>query len=282
MPDEVGVVVVAGAGDLGVGLPDFLAEGGVVGVLEDGEEGGDLEGEAPLAFVALGCGVLSGGGFGGVWKAGEAGFVGDEEFEGVGGVEDVFGEFLGDLGEFGRDFGDAGFLVGREVGAGGDEVVAGFFEESLVDGGECGGGGAFFKNFEFLPEGVVEGDGGGEFGDEGEEFVEGVALGGGVGDGVEVIEAAPGVVEVGGGLFEGLEGVGVGEGVVGGVFDGFDGGAGVCDGEFDVGGDVFGGEVGPADVKVLGEERMCLRHGEIFGGVGGKTRGSFWINDLEF
>ncbi len=64
LPDELGVVVFAFASDGPIRFPDLLAEGIVVGVLEDGEEGGDLEGEAPFALLSFGFGGFGGGCFG--------------------------------------------------------------------------------------------------------------------------------------------------------------------------------------------------------------------------
>lgn len=85
--DEGGVVVGGVEADGGGGLPEGFAEFWVFGVLHDGGHGGGLEGEAVGALgEVFRCGVGGGGGFCGVWEAGEFCFVCDEEFPCVGGV----------------------------------------------------------------------------------------------------------------------------------------------------------------------------------------------------
>ena len=176
----------------------------------------------------------------------------DDEGPGVGGIEDVLGELLGDGGELGLDLGDAFLLVGGEVGAGVAEVGAGFLDVAGADGIEGFGVVGIGIGSQDFPESGVEGDRGGEGGDGGQHLVECLALFVGVADRVEVVEASPAAVEGVAGFIEGGEGVLVGLGARGDGADGGEIGFGFGDGGVDVDFDPFRGEEGPADMEFVG------------------------------
>ena len=113
-----------GGGDRGAGVGELAADGGVVEEAEGGEVAWSLEGEAPPGF-AFGSGAGGGGAAGGFGESGELAFVGEEEFEGVGGVEDVLAEAGAEGSEAVVDGLEAGALGIVEVGAIAAEAVEG-------------------------------------------------------------------------------------------------------------------------------------------------------------
>lgn len=278
VPNMSGVVAFAAVADGAGAFPDLLAEGVVFGILHDREHRGEVLGDAPLSFLVLALGVFGGAVFGGVGEAGEAGFVVDEKVPGVGGIENVLAELLGDLGEFAVDFEHALFGIGSEVGTGGLEVIAGFLDEAFLEIGEGGDGVGFSKRFEDAPEVVVERNGGRELGDDGKHCIESFTEFVGVGDGVEVVDAAPRAVEIIGGGFESAESV-----FEGGVFrsdglDGFDIGLAGLDGFGDIRDDVVGRQGGPTDLKIFGKKRVRIAHEEDLAEASSKAKFAvcFW------
>jgi hypothetical protein len=75
-----------------------------------------LQRELPAVDTGL-FGGFAGGVLGVGGQAGELGFVGDDFGEGVGGVEQVFGELGGQLRQFFHDGLEARLLVFRQFGA---------------------------------------------------------------------------------------------------------------------------------------------------------------------
>src|SRR5690606_39230445 len=88
-----------------------------------------LERKAP-AFLALGLGAVAGLLARAGRQSGQAGLVGEDELEGVGGVQDVLAELGGQLGELDLDFLQPLLADGVELSAGTAEVAQCFVEEA--------------------------------------------------------------------------------------------------------------------------------------------------------
>ena len=135
--DERGVVELTRA--LGLhGAPHALAQGGILRKGEHRLHTGELQREAPLggllAAVALRQGILAGGLAGRFRQPGQLCFIGGHVFPGVGGVQHVLAESLGELGQLGGKFGIAGLLVLRQVGTALAEIGQGLADETLLHG----------------------------------------------------------------------------------------------------------------------------------------------------
>ena len=256
LPDERGVVELAGGPDFRGRLPDLAADRVVVQVLHDREHRWELEREAPGVFMALGAGVRGRAGDGGFRQTGELRLVGDDEFPRVGGVEDVLGILLGDLGKLGLDGGDAFLLPGGQIRSGVAEVRKGLLDEALLD---CGKRGDFLTRTHRLdhrPQAVVQGERRVEISNLRQHLAERLALGGRVAHRVEVIEASPAIVELLGGVFEGKESgfIGRRSGIL--RADRLDVLLRESKRVADVRLDGFGNERGPADLEIGSEERV--------------------------
>ena len=250
--DDGAVVAVAGSGADGEGGVDVMAGLAAIEIGHHGEIIGGLEGEAPAGEV-LALGGFAGAGDGGGGQTGEIGLIGEDEFEGVGGIEDVLGEFGGDLGEFDVDGFEALLAGGIEIGAMAAEAGDGLVEEAAALAGERGGFGGGGEGFEVEPEAGFERDAGIEGADIGLRGVEGGAEFGIGGDAFEVADHAHGPIERFGESVEGVEGIvegarggGRGEGGEAGAGSGEEGGAG--------GFDVFGADAVERDPE-LGVEQ---------------------------
>ena len=187
--------------------------------------------------LGAGLGVGAGRSAHAVGESGEVGFVGGDPFEGIGGIDHVLREAIGQLGEFNFDGLGARFVGVGEVGAVAAEFVDGLGDVAGAGVVEVLGGVAFGEGFEGRPEGRVVGDGGEEGADLGVGSVVGGAEVGVAEQAFEVFDEAKGEVEFGGGVVEGAKGGFVGE-RGGALADGFESGAGegdvVVDGRFDV------------------------------------------------
>ena len=261
--DVAGVVQLLRPGFRGphaVGAVEGLAQAAVVGPGLHGQVAGHVQGQLPaLAAVFLGGCAAAGKHVGG--QAGQFVFVFHVEGEGVGGVEEVLGEFGGEGGQFLLDFGEAGALVVLKFGAAEAEVAQGVFD-GLAAGLVIG------LEFRRLGEGAVLGverlvlaEGAEEPGDLGEGGVVGLADLGGVHHRLQVGDLAPGAAEFFGGVLEGGdEGVPGDGGDVPGLFDcGF----GFFQQGVDRGGDVGGGDL--VEAGEVGEVEQGVGHVEVFG-----------------
>jgi hypothetical protein len=106
-------------------------------------------------FGGFAGGVLGVGG-----QAGEQGFVGDDFGEGVGRVEQVFGELGGQLRQFFHDGLEARLLVFRQFGAAEAEVADFVVDDLFLFGGQRGvfraglEGAVFVEQRRFWPSSV--------------------------------------------------------------------------------------------------------------------------------
>ena len=260
LPDQRGIVVFWRIADAGGGLPDLAADVLVLEVFQDGDERGGLQGKAELGrlrrAMTFGLGLLAGGVDGALGEAREASGVVDDEVPGIRGVQDILGVLLGETGELGLDFFEALFFVRREFRAMLTETFHGFIQRTAADTGEGFGLFGFAVSEEQIPNVGIQGDFGVKRGDGGEHRVMSLPQGWRVAEGIEVVDEAPGLAEAAGGFVEGQDDgfkgqtpAVLGEESVNGSGGIFKGGADVCL-------NVLGGEGGPADVKVRGEERV--------------------------
>ena len=257
--DESSVVPGAGAADAGAAYPHLAADGFVIDVLHHGNHARGLQGQAPgggfRSAVAFGFGFGEGGGFRAVRQAGQLGFIGEDEFPAVGGIEDVFRILLGHGGQFGFDFLQALFFVRREVGSAGAEIGEGFLEVAFLDAGQGFGFRGVGVGFEQVPERLVHHELGVEGRDLRQHFIVGFAQGRGVADRIQMADLAPGFAEAGGAGFEGEEGVFKSHAAAVGAADRIHPGLGVGEGGGDVRNDGVRGQGGPADMQGGIEER---------------------------
>jgi hypothetical protein len=203
--EQVAVVVGAGGGaDVG-GAVQLLAQVGALGVGHEGEEAGLLEGEAE-AREAAGLGAGARGVDGGGREAGEVGGVGEDELEGVGGVEDV-------LAELGGAWARATPISARRcLPAGGSSAPWRRKSSRVLWRKRCRAPVRALRvigvgvGAQGLPQAVVERELGVELGDGGLHGVVGGAQLGGGGDGLEVADDGHGEVEGLGGGVEGERG----------------------------------------------------------------------------
>ena len=222
--------------------------------MQDREDGGGLQREAPGLRLALGGrGLLRRGERAG-GQAGEALGVFDEELPGVGGIEDVLGILLRLLRELGVELRQAGLPFRGKVGAVLFEIGDRLLEETATDARERLRVGGRRVGLEDRPELGIERERGEERGDLGHHRVVGLAELGGVEDRVEVRDQPPGAGEF---LRRGLEAeehLGVGQVGPFRLLERVDVGAGAAEGLADVRLDVFGLQAAPVEKEVVGEE----------------------------
>lgn len=252
------VVVWRLASDCRVGGPDGFAEGFVVGVGQYRDEGRRLQGKAPGGGLPLLGGALPSGLARGSRQSGKLSLFGDKYFPCIGGIEAIFGVFLGELGKLLLDFADCILLLGWQIGALFAEIGEGFLDMPPLVGVEGLEIDALSGGAESLPDSGVEGDVGEELGDCGQHGVIGGPQFGAIGDAVEVANETPSVIErLGGGLkggkarlvvqrFIGLER----------FCEGIDRALRSLQGVLDIGLNCRGTEGGPGDFKILCEEGM--------------------------
>jgi hypothetical protein len=122
---------------------------------------------------------------------------------------------------------------------------------------------------------LVERDFGKEGADLGQHLVVRLTQSGGVAQRVEVGHQAPGFIQLTGAFIETEhDGVKVHQLAAILIDEGIQTGLCLFKSGADVGFDVFGGQGGPADVKVLGEKRCCHGWGFFFADVGDAEYGA--------
>ena len=254
LADERGVVPCVLQADLAEAFPALAAEVLVIGVLEHREDRRGLQRETPGLRLALrGRGLLRRGQRAG-GQAGEALFVFDEEFPGVGGIEDVLGILLRLLREVGVELRQAGLPFRRQVGAVLFEIGHRLLEEAAADARERLSVGGRRVGLEDRPKFGVERQRREERGDLGHHRVVGLAELRGVEDRVQMRDQTPGAGEV---LRRGLEAeedLGVGQVGPLRLLERVDVGAGTSQGLTDVRLDVFGLQAAPVEKELVGEE----------------------------
>jgi hypothetical protein len=269
LPDEAAVVVFPRMSHGDAAAPDLLAQARVVGVFEHGEIDGSLEGDAVNGrFVRaetfrrrFGTQDTTGR----FRQTAEARIVFEDEFPGIGGVEDVLGEFLGDAGEFGLHLLEPLFLRLGQVGTAADEVAHRFLEETLLYACQGRRLRRIGIGLDPLPQASVQRDAGIELGHVWQHRVVGGAQGLAVAHGIEMPDPAPGHREILGGTFEFEEGVLKGqrrriEVTRKGVYALL----GSAQRLADVGLDRLGNETRPAQVKIVFEEGVSrFRHARL-------------------
>lgn len=241
-----------------VGGPDVLAEGFVVGVGQYRDEGRRLQGKAPGSGLPLLGGALPRGLARGSRQSGKLSLIGDEYFPCIGGIEAIFGVFLGELGKLLLDFADRILLLRWQIGALFAEIGEGFLDMPPLVGVEVLEIDALSGGAESFPDSGVEGDICEELGDCGQHGVVGGSQFGAIGDAVEVADEAPGVIERLGGGLQGGERCLVVQRFIGleRFCEGIDRALRSLQGVLDIGLNRCRAEGGPGDFKILCEEGM--------------------------
>ncbi len=155
------VVALRLGGADGKGLVELAAHGGIVQVSHDRKIVGRLQGEAPAIEVFAG-GAFARRGDGGSGQPGQIRLIGENAFEGVGGIEHVLAEFGGDGGELDVDLLELLLADRVEVGAGPAEPFDGLDQVAAAFSGKGGAFGSLRISLDRLPEPGMEGDSGTE------------------------------------------------------------------------------------------------------------------------
>jgi hypothetical protein len=255
--NEDGVVLRRGAADVHARLPDCAAQRVVLGVFHERDVGRSVERETPAGRERAGIFLeetLPGGGARAFGQTGQARLVGNGQFPGIGGIEDVLGKFLGGGGNFGIEALEFRFIGGRQTRAGIAEVCKRLFEKTAADAGEGAGIGRRGVGLKDFPQALIEVDARVKVRHLRQHGVVGGAQRGRVGDGVKVLHPRPGTVERGGGLVKRAEYARVGK--ARGILRGDDGkfrlGIGERSGNVRL--DAVGGEAAPGRGERGGKE----------------------------
>ena len=128
--DVFSVVPRLGCGTDAMGLVDRLPDRGIVEIGHRGEVIGRLQCKAP-AFQVFVHGALSRRGDGDRRQPGQLPLIGDHQFEGVGRVQNILGEFSGELGQLDIDLLESLLSGGIEVGAMTPKILQRFDQEPL-------------------------------------------------------------------------------------------------------------------------------------------------------
>ncbi len=260
--DERAVVASGLGGAGGEGAVHFFADGPVVEISEHRNVAGRLQGEAPTGKVFC-FGGLTACGARALGTTRELLLIGGDQFERVGGIENVFGIFGGDLRQLDVDFGETlltGFVEIRTMAT---ERIERFGEETETRAGECLRLIRLSEAFELLPQAVIQGDARIEL--AGFAF-HGVPGGAEFGTGIhrlEVAHYAEGIIQHLGGAFEGQHSVlvGAGRGIVN---DGVDVGLGALQEFAHAGFNVFSADLIERDLEADLEEGIFLHGGMNF------------------
>ena len=269
LPDEAAVVVFARMPHGDAAAPDFLAQTRIVGVFEHGEINGSLEGD-PVDGRLVGAETFrrrlgAQHAPGRLREPGEARVVFEDELPGIGRVEHVLGEFLGDAGKLGLHLFETLFLGLGQVGSAADEVAHRLLEETFLDA--CQGRRVLRigVGLDPLPQSIVQRDAGVELGHLGQHRIVGSAQGLAVAHGVKVPDPAPGHRKILGGAFKFEESVFKGQRRrIKIARKGIDRLLRPAQRLADVGLDRLGNEARPAQVKIVFEEGMSrFRHARL-------------------